>query len=98
MYTHTHAQTHAHKGMHARARPPPPPRKHANTHFHIAAGNLTSALSADRTVVRAVEAPLGNLVCDAMMWYIKVRPCQAVLGQFNGRMGHGDGGKALSGS
>lgn len=34
-------------------------------------GNLASGLSADRAVVRAAEAPLGNLVCDAMMWYME---------------------------
>ncbi|KXZ45159.1 hypothetical protein GPECTOR_57g449 [Gonium pectorale] len=30
-----------------------------------------SLLSADRSLVRAREAPLGNLICDAMRWYIE---------------------------
>ncbi|PNH11874.1 Protein 5NUC [Tetrabaena socialis] len=35
-------------------------------------GSLAANLTADRAVVRAAEAPLGNLVCDAMLWYIRV--------------------------
>lgn len=43
---------------------PPPP----------CAGQLAAAQSADRPIVRATEGTLGNLVCDAMLWFVKVSP------------------------